>query len=104
MPLPTTIAAIAAEARNAGAIQSAKSPAQVQREFIADQYRRALTLLTGLKARRRWLAEAERGNPGLRAFYSDNADLTLAAVARHRRAIKAAKVRIASMPAERRAA
>lgn len=104
---PDAFAALAAQdaaSAAARAAQLAKSPEQVQREFIAGQRQQIRNLITQVRSRREWLREAEVLNAGVARFFSDHADTILPLVAHHRRAIHAARAKLAALSASQRKA
>lgn len=100
----SALAAQDAASAYARAAQLAKSPEQVQREFVAGQRRQIRNLLAQVRSRREWLREAEVLNAGVARFFSDNADIVLPLIRSHRRAIHEARAKLAAMSAPQRKA
>lgn len=106
--MPTTFSALAAQdaaTAYARAAQLAKSPERVEREFIAGQYTAARRFLQLAKEHRSWRRVLAVVNPTALPFYGDQVPVLMQGAARHRRAIREARVRLAAMrSAQRKAA
>jgi hypothetical protein len=99
MPLNPALAALDASLSKAAAIQAAKSPEQVAREYVAGQIKHARDNLKAAKDHRAWREALAGDDPSALLFFGDRVPALMAAVGRHRKAAHRGRARLAALVA-----